>query len=594
MPSRGFEALAGAHNLDFQLLPATLRACGWCLEVLSTSLTLFHTDCRSRSEKRSERLHVQMADLWQTAGIAISCFLAVVARRLVRVCFREIRIWYSWSKLPHSQSPWSLAGELVPATSLKRHDFYTARTKQLGGIFGIRVGPLFEVCITDPELAAPIFKENKADLYTPLQTVFRKNEPSLFTKPSPEYYRAIRKGVAPAFNSGNLREGFGRLASLMPAVIQYIRQAGAEASVDVFNIAGHVTMDAISLSIFADAPGSASKLGQGVRPRYAELMDPAMQGVVKIMAIPWLRHLTFIPDLTRLHEEHGKMVDRLRTCNPPPASLGGHLLALKDPATGLPLTDGQLEAEMVTLFVAGYDTSTAAISWTLGLIAAHPAVQRKVAAELDSIGLKGSAERPQPRGLSWEDLSQLDYLRKVIKEALRMFTVASGGTVRTLSKPLNIGGYHLAAGMTVQVPFHGIHRNPDVWDRPDDFLTERWDEADVEYVKPASGNRAAAKSESGGVDYGSSSPDQQQALGKQADQGSKARRYMPFSYGLRSCVGQNLANLTMLTFVASLCANFQLELAPEIKDMSGIKEAAVTSLIMSPRDGMPLRCTPWA
>ncbi len=60
----------------------------------------------------------------------------------------------------------------------------------------------------------------------------------------------------------------------MPAVIQYIRQAGAEASVDVFNIAGHVTMDAISLSIFADAPGSASKLGQGVRPRYAELMDP--------------------------------------------------------------------------------------------------------------------------------------------------------------------------------------------------------------------------------------------------------------------------------------------------------------------------------
>ncbi len=64
---------------------------------------------------------------------------------------------------------------------------------------------------------------------------------------------------------------------------------------------------------------------------------------------------------------------------------------------------------------AGYDTSTAAISWTLGLIAAHPAVQRKVAAELDSIGLKGSAERPQPRGLSWEDLSQLDYLRKVIK-----------------------------------------------------------------------------------------------------------------------------------------------------------------------------------
>ena len=64
-------------------------------------------------------------------------------------------------------------------------------------------------------------------------------------------------------------------------------------------------------------------------------------------------------DLRVLHEEQKRMVARLRTCNPPASSLGAHLLALKDPATGGPLTDAQLEAELVTFFFAG-------------LVSAHP------------------------------------------------------------------------------------------------------------------------------------------------------------------------------------------------------------------------------
>ena len=58
-------------------------------------------------------------------------------------------------------------------------------------------------------------------------------------------------------------------------------------------------------------------------------------------------------DFKRLHAEHRDMVRRLRTCNPPASSLGAHLLALKDPATGQLLTDAQLEAELVTFFFAG-------------------------------------------------------------------------------------------------------------------------------------------------------------------------------------------------------------------------------------------------
>lgn len=288
--------------------------------------------------------------------------------------------------------------------------------------------------------------------------MFQSGDPSLFTVPPPEYYKAVRKAVAPAFNSSNLREGFDRLADLMPAVIDHMRSVGPESNVDVHNMAGHVTMDAISLAIFNEDLGGTQKLALGTKPDYAVLMDPAMKGVLDTIAIPWMRNLTFIPamgklkhDLQRLHEEQGRMVGRLRTCNPPPSSLGGHLLALKDPATGLPLTDAQLEAELVTFFIAGYDTSNAAISWTLGLIAAHPDVQRKVASELHSLGLRASSSQPQPRRLTWDDLSHLDYLRKVIKESLRLYTVAGGGTIRTLGRPLQLGKHHLPVGTTVHV-----------------------------------------------------------------------------------------------------------------------------------------------
>ncbi|KAK9825238.1 hypothetical protein WJX74_002715 [Apatococcus lobatus] len=525
-------------------------------------------------------------------AVVSAVLLVLLLRPTLRAAVAELRIWLAWSKLPHTPTPWGFSGDLPQATSFERHRYYPAWTKQLGGIFGIRLGPICNVMICDPELAQPIFEEGKASLYTPIQAMFNHNVPSLFTLPPPEYYRAVRKAVAPAFNSSNLREGFDRLANLMPAVISHLRSVGPEKNVDLHNIAGHVTMDAISLSIFNEDLGGAQKLALGVRPDYAALVDPAIKGVLDTLAIPWMRHLTFIPamaqlkrDLKLLHEEQKRMVARLQNCKPAASSLGGHLLALKDPATGRPLTDAQLEAELVTFFFAGYDTSNAAISWTLGLLAAHADVQQKVASELEGLGLRATPTQPQPRRLTWEDLSHLDYLRKVIKESLRMYTVAAGGTIRTLGKPLRLGPHDIPAGTIVQVPFHGIHRNPAVWDQPDDFLPDRWDEPDAEYCKARTGMKTSSKDSDLDSIGGSGVLHQ----GKGGEKAGKVRRFMPFSYGPRSCVGQNLANLTMMTFVATVCAHFHLQLAPEIGDKQGIEDAALTNLTMQPKDGMLLR-----
>ena len=68
-------------------------------------------------------------------------------------------------------------------------------------------------------------------------------------------------------------------------------------------------------------------------------------------------------ELRQLQQEHVKMLKQLRRCKPLPSSLGGHLLALTDPATSQPLTDGQLEAEMATFFFAGRQHPARCKSW---------------------------------------------------------------------------------------------------------------------------------------------------------------------------------------------------------------------------------------
>ncbi|KAK9821678.1 hypothetical protein WJX74_007562 [Apatococcus lobatus] len=130
---------------------------------------------------------------------------------------------------------------------------------------------------------------------------------------------------------------------------------------------------------------------------------PSMEGFTKTAVVPWIRHPTFIPAVRhiqqavqRVHKENAEMVQHLRECQPPPASLGAHLLALTDPATRKHLSDGQLAAELATIFFAGYDTSTASIAWAPYPISIHPYIQELVAAELDALGLLRMASRPQP------------------------------------------------------------------------------------------------------------------------------------------------------------------------------------------------------
>ena len=120
---------------------------------------------------------------------------------------------------------------------------------------------------------------------------------------------------------------------------------------------------------------------------------------------------------------------------------------------GRPLSDGELRDELVTLLVAGHETTAAALAWALDELADAPAVQERLAA-----GEEGLAEA-------------------VVSETLRLHPPVPLGALRRLRKPLRIGGHDLPAGATVAACALLVHRRADLYEHPDtscpiDFLAQ--------------------------------------------------------------------------------------------------------------------------
>lgn len=133
------------------------------------------------------------------------------------------------------------------------------------------------------------------------------------------------------------------------------------------------------------------------------------------------------------------------------------LLAARD-EEGRPLTDAELRDELMTLLVAGHETTATALAWTLERITRHPAVLERLQAEADGGGNGDGAS---------------DYVDAVIKETLRLRPVVPG-VVRKLQAPLTFGGWELPAGVHIAPNIWLIHRDPELYPEPESFRPERF------------------------------------------------------------------------------------------------------------------------
>jgi cytochrome P450 len=122
---------------------------------------------------------------------------------------------------------------------------------------------------------------------------------------------------------------------------------------------------------------------------------------------------------------------------------------------GFPLTDLELRDELMTLLLAGHETTATALSWTLERLVRHPAVVDRLRAEAAG----GDGATP--------------YLEATIREALRLRPVVTA-VGRHLTAPLEVGGHLLPAGVSINPSIYLLHRRPDLYPEPEAFRPERF------------------------------------------------------------------------------------------------------------------------
>jgi cytochrome P450 len=191
------------------------------------------------------------------------------------------------------------------------------------------------------------------------------------------------------------------------------------------------------------------------------------------------------------------------------------LLQAQDADDGSRMTDRQVRDEVMTLFLAGHETTAVALSWTWYLLAQHPEVDARLADELRA-ALGG---RPPEVA----DLPALRYTEMVVTESMRLYPPAYG-IGREAARPTEVAGHPVPAGGIVIIPTWVVHRDVRWFDEPDAFSPERW------------ANDASRK------------------LPRFA--------YFPFGGGPRQCIGNVFATMEATLILAAIAQRFRLALMP--------------------------------
>lgn len=438
--------------------------------------------------------------------------------------------------------------------------------------------------VTDPQAAAALMRRGDKTLDKAASTYGSVNEmceahgePNLLTSHSDQTWKTVRKAVAIAFSTGNIKKKYGTILGKINELLERLRSIGPKEAVDVDQAALRVTLDVIGLAAFGQ-DYNAVKQDKPPRDHLLRVLPRCFTEVELRLANP-LRSLQNLP---RWLFKNGKKGDKsFQTFQEFTKALFNDIKNQGHPAPGdfsiaaqlmrvlgkPGITDRRILSEIAILFIAGFETTGHTVGWTLFCIATNKGVQDLVAKELDDAGLL-SKPNQKPRELQYEDLKKLRYLNCCVKEAMRMYPVVSVGNGRITKSPTKIGPYTVPRNVLVGAPLYALHNAKHNWENSKEFKPERWMHVPVESFV-----------------YG----------GKDTDTKGKRRLiFMPFSEGERSCLGQSLAKIEVVTLLAKLLANFQFELAPEMGGVEGVIKRESTHLTLQTKgiQGIRMHLTP--
>jgi cytochrome P450 len=333
----------------------------------------------------------------------------------------------------------------------------------------------------------------------------------LLTSQGEEWKRA-RRLSSPAFH----RE---RVASYANVMVDYTnRLTGKWREGETRDI--HIDMMRLTLEIVvqclfsADVSHDVDDVGATLKELVKPFASQATLGWILNNRLPTPAHFRFHALAKKIDNVVYRIIAERRASGKDEGDLLSMLLAARD-EDGSQMSDRQLRDEVMTLFLAGHETTALTLAWSWYLLGINPEAERKFYAELDEV--------LGDRAPTAADLPRLKFSEQIAKECLRLYPPAYG-LGREAIEDCEIGGYQVRAGTQVFMFQWATQRDPRFYDEPQAFRPERWTEDFIE------------------------------RLPKYA--------YFPFGGGPRACIGASFATMEIILCLAAIGQRFRLELDP--------------------------------
>ncbi|MFI9008092.1 cytochrome P450 [Actinosynnema sp. NPDC053489] len=426
---------------------------------------------------------------------------------------------------------------LLARMARDRLSVMTSVSRQYGDAVRLRLGPKSMYFFNHPDHAKYVLADNPGNFVKGIGLVHARRAlgDGLLTSEG-ELWKAQRKTIQPVFQAKRIAGKADVIAQEAAGMVAKLRAHRDGGPIDISEEMTGLTLGVLGRALLDADLGAFESIGHS----FEAVQNQAMFEMMSLSTVP---HWVPLPIQRRFHRARADL-DRIvaqlaeeRRANP--TEDGDDILSRlveatrnePDPA----VAHQRMRDEMVTLLLAGHETTASTLSWTFHLADKHPEVWERMHAE--------AVEVLGDRLPTFQDIPRLRYTTQVIQEVMRLYPPV-WILPRITREEDEIGGYHVPAGADVLICPYTLHRHPDFWEEPDAFDPDRF------------------------------SPGRSSGRSRYA--------YIPFGAGPRVCVGSGLGMMEATIVAASVVRELRLS------TVAGYEVRGEPMLTLRVRGGLPM------
>lgn len=372
------------------------------------------------------------------------------------------------------------------------------------------------VLLTDPKFIRDVLQKNqklyvKSDFYR--NTLKHILGDGLVTSEG-ELWKRQRKLIQPSFHKQTIANFFETmLACTNEMVNEWKEKLNRNNHIDFSEEMMSVTLQIIGKTMLsADVKKEAKKVEYAL----TYIMKFGEKRTTNRIQIPiWFplpAHIKALNARTVLNKIIYGIIEERRKTKEKKGDLLYMLMESRYEDTGEAMSNNLLRDEIMTIFLAGHETTATALTWTFYLISQHPEVYKKIKKEIDEVVGKGE--------FMFQHFEQLKYTKACLDESMRLYPPV-WGIGRKATEDNMVGDFMIKKDIDVTISIYHAHHHPDYWKNPEMFDPERWETEEV----------------------------------KQMDKFT----YFPFGAGPRMCIGNNFAIMEAEIIMVKVIQNFSFE-----------------------------------